>query len=513
MVTTLARSVPVLENNLMRYGLDRRCARVRATDVPVLELDNPASNARARIGAEIARALEEDGAEAIVLGCAGMADLAASLSAEFSVPVIDGVAAAVVLAEGLAAIGLKTSKRGGFARPIAKDLFRVVRALLAEAVTARSERATMPCRETWMEAEARQRSRSSNCAPAMARRSWSNGVDLSVAPGEFVAILGSSGCGKTTLLRTIAGFQKASAGRVRSFGHDMTDLPPERRDVAMVFQSYALWPHMTVLGNIGYGLRLRGMPREEIRTRVGTILAMLNMSGLEDRKVTDLSGGQRQRVALGRALAVEPRLLLLDEPLSNLDAKVRLQLRGEIKALQGRLGFAALHVTHDREEAMTMADRIVVMDQGRIAQVGTPEEVYHRPNSPFVATFMGADNTIALTIGAGACGQARRGRRASRRDAGRGRDRRTGPAIAYFRDDVARIEKPGAPGRRRDRAAGQGHAAVISGWSLPLRGGGRGPANSWSRDARLFEVGTPVGLCLPVARAASVSGQRNRKPN
>src|SRR5215210_7721427 len=214
-------------------------------------------------------------------------------------------------------------------------------------------------------------------------------IDLAVAPGEFVAILGSSGCGKTTLLRTIAGFQKASAGAIRLFGRDVVNTPPEKRGMAMMFQSYALWPHMTVLGNVGYGLRLRGVARDEIRTRVAKVLALLNMSGLEDRKVTNLSGGQRQRVALGRALAIEPKLLLLDEPMSNLDAKVRIQVRGEIKALQARLGFTALHVTHDREEAMTMADRIVVMDQGRVAQVGAPEEVYHKPNSPFIASFMG----------------------------------------------------------------------------------------------------------------------------
>ena len=324
-----------------------------------------------------------------------------------------------------------------------------------------------------------------------------NGVDLAVAPGEFVAILGSSGCGKTTLLRTIAGFQKASAGRVRSFGNDMTDLPPERRDVAMVFQSYALWPHMTVLGNIGYGLRLRRTPRAEIRTRVGKILAMLNMAGLEERKVTDLSGGQRQHVALGRALAVEPRLLLLDEPLSNLDAKVRLQLRSEIKALQGRLGFAALHVTHDREEAMTMADRIVVMDQGRIAQVGAPEEVYHRPVSPFVATFMGADNTIRLKIGEGPAG--RRVEAGPHHQAAPVQDAiAVGPTIAYFRDDVARIESP----------ARQAEGEITLQGKVMLRSypGGHyryavavGTSEYMVRDARLFEVGTPVGLCLPVA--------------
>ena len=225
-----------------------------------------------------------------------------------------------------------------------------------------------------------------------------HGIDLAVAPGEFVAILGSSGCGKTTLLRTIAGFQKSSAGAIRLSGRDVANLPPEKRNIAMVFQSYALWPHMTVLGNVGYGLRLRGVPRPEVRRRVGEVLKLLNLSGLEERKVTNLSGGQRQRVALGRALAIDPQLLLLDEPLSNLDAKVRVQLRQEIKTLQNRLGFTAIHVTHDREEAMTMADRIVVMDAGRIAQAGPPKEVYDRPNSPFVASFMGAENTLDLEV-------------------------------------------------------------------------------------------------------------------
>jgi ABC-type Fe3+/spermidine/putrescine transport system ATPase subunit len=320
-------------------------------------------------------------------------------------------------------------------------------------------------------------------------------VSLSVAPGEFVAILGSSGCGKTTLLRTIAGFQKALAGSVLSFGRDITGLAPERREVAMVFQSYALWPHMTVLGNIGYGLRLRGQPRGEISKRVKDILAMLGMSGLEDRGVTELSGGQRQRVALGRALAIEPQVLLLDEPLSNLDAKVRIQLRAEIKTLQARLGFAALHVTHDREEAMTMADRIVVMDQGSIAQVGPPDELYHAPASPFVAAFMGADNTISLKIRQGSSGlEVEAGpHHAATPIHGA---MRPGPIIAYFRDDAARLEKPDH--RSRDEIVLRGSIALRS---YP---GGHyryavavGEREFTVRDTRLLEIGTPVGLCLP----------------
>jgi ABC-type Fe3+/spermidine/putrescine transport system ATPase subunit len=323
-----------------------------------------------------------------------------------------------------------------------------------------------------------------------------NGVDLKVAPGEFVALLGSSGCGKTTLLRTIAGFQKTMSGAVRSFGRDMAKLPPEKRNLAMVFQSYALWPHMTVLGNIGYGLKLRGMKREDIAQRVAQVLALLNMSGLEDRKVTNLSGGQRQRVALGRALAVEPKLLLLDEPMSNLDAKVRIQVRSEIKALQARLGFAALHVTHDREEAMTMADRIVVMDQGRIAQVGTPEEVYHKPNSPFIATFMGAENTIDFEIGPGAAGlEVKAGPHHAAATIQSAVP--TGPVIGYFRDDAARLTAPDHQaedeitlrGKITLRAYPGGHYRYVV---------AVGNRDFTVNDKRLLQTGMDVGLSIPI---------------
>lgn len=230
-----------------------------------------------------------------------------------------------------------------------------------------------------------------------------DGLDLSIRKGEFVALLGSSGCGKTTLLRALAGFVKPDAGTIRVDGADVTRLPPDRRGMALVFQSYALWPHMTVAQNIGYGLRLRGMPRAGIDRRVGELQDLLGLSGLGDRKPAALSGGQRQRVALGRALAVDPSILLLDEPLSNLDARIRLKVRHDISALQKRLGITAVHVTHDREEAMVMADRIVILDAGRIAQQGAPEEVFNRPASPFVAAFMGAENMIALhgSVGSG----------------------------------------------------------------------------------------------------------------
>ncbi len=214
-----------------------------------------------------------------------------------------------------------------------------------------------------------------------------HGIDLDIADGEFVVLVGPSGCGKSTLLRLIAGLEEASAGRLAIGGRDMRGVPPQRRDVAMVFQSYALFPHMSVRENIAYGPKVRG---EAVGGRVEEAAAMLGLTAHLDRRPADLSGGQRQRVAMGRALVREPKLFLFDEPLSNLDAQLRVAMRAEIRALHGRLGNTVIYVTHDQVEAMTMADRIVVMDAGRVAQVGAPLDLYDRPASLFVAGFIGS---------------------------------------------------------------------------------------------------------------------------
>ena len=227
------------------------------------------------------------------------------------------------------------------------------------------------------------------------RKSYGNfevvhGVDLSIGEGEFVVLVGPSGCGKSTLLRMVAGLEKMSDGTIRIGNAVVNRLPPRDRDIAMVFQNYALYPHMTVAANMGFGLRLRKIPRAEIDQRVAAAAAILGLEELLDRHPRQLSGGQRQRVAMGRAIVRDPQVFLFDEPLSNLDAKLRVQMRTEIKALQKRLGTTSIYVTHDQIEAMTMADRIVVMRQGRIEQVGAPLDLYEKPANLFVAGFIGS---------------------------------------------------------------------------------------------------------------------------
>ncbi|OGL61220.1 MAG: ABC transporter ATP-binding protein [Candidatus Tectomicrobia bacterium RIFCSPLOWO2_02_FULL_70_19] len=227
-------------------------------------------------------------------------------------------------------------------------------------------------------------------------------VSLEVRPGEFFAFLGPSGSGKTTLLRLIAGFGRAQAGRVLIGGRDVTQVPPWRRNVGMVFQNYALWPHMSVRRNVAFGLEERRLPRAEIARRVEDALSLVGLADYGARRPSQLSGGQQQRVALARTIVVEPEVLLLDEPLSNLDAKLRVQMRGELRDLQRKLGTTAIYVTHDQEEANTIADRIAVLDQGVIQQVGTPIELYDRPANRFVAHFLGTANLIEGEVRGGA---------------------------------------------------------------------------------------------------------------
>jgi iron(III) transport system ATP-binding protein len=226
-------------------------------------------------------------------------------------------------------------------------------------------------------------------------------VDLQIRRGEFICFLGPSGCGKTTLLRIIAGLETQTRGEVWQGGRDVSRLPPAERDYGIVFQSYALFPNLTVAANVAYGLVNRKVPKAQVRERVAELLKLVGLPGSESKYPGQLSGGQQQRIALARALATSPSLLLLDEPLSALDALERVRLRGEIRALQRKLGVTTIMVTHDQEEALAVADRIVVMDHGVVEQVGTPMEVYREPASPFVADFVGKANVIAGEIRGG----------------------------------------------------------------------------------------------------------------
>ena len=220
-------------------------------------------------------------------------------------------------------------------------------------------------------------------------------VSLDVGDGELFTLLGPSGCGKTTLLRLVAGFYAPDTGEVRFGARRVDGLPPYERNIGMVFQNYALWPHMTVRANVTYGLRLRRLATAEVERRLAAGLARVNLTGLEDRYPGQLSGGQQQRVALARALVLNPDILLLDEPLSNLDAKIRTQVRGEIRTLQKDLGITTMYVTHDQEEALSLSDRVAVMRDGRVQQVATPKTLYERPVNHFVADFVGTNNFIA----------------------------------------------------------------------------------------------------------------------
>jgi putative spermidine/putrescine transport system ATP-binding protein len=225
-----------------------------------------------------------------------------------------------------------------------------------------------------------------------------NGISIRIAEGEFISLLGPSGCGKTTTLKMIAGFEDATEGAIRFDGNDVVHVPVEKRDIGMVFQNYALFPHMTVEQNLAFGLEMRKMPKAEMRSRIARVLDMVQLNTYAARYPRQLSGGQQQRVALARALVIEPKILLLDEPLANLDAKLREEMRVFIRDLQRRVGITTVYVTHDQAEAMTMSDRVVVMFAGRIAQIGSPSDIYERPENLEVAEFVGQVNIVHGTV-------------------------------------------------------------------------------------------------------------------
>ena len=285
-----------------------------------------------------------------------------------------------------------------------------------------------------------------------------NDFNLSAEQGEFVSFLGPSGCGKTTTLRMIAGFELPTSGKIQIDGKDLTFVSPSKRNVGMVFQSYALFPNMTVAGNIAYGLRMAGKPKAEIKQRVDEMLSLIHMKDFSGRYPSQISGGQQQRVALARALAIRPRVLLLDEPLSALDAKIRVELRQEIRRIQQQLGITTIYVTHDQEEALSISDRIVVMSEGRIEQIGSSSEIYNFPKTEFVANFVGQ-----LEFVAGGCCQPGRGTREGRRtDCSNQSDF---GSYEWACDPVGRASRGIKSGssRRREQSSGAGQHSHLSG--------------------------------------------------
>jgi iron(III) transport system ATP-binding protein len=334
-------------------------------------------------------------------------------------------------------------------------------------------------------------------------------ASFSIEAGEFFTLLGPSGCGKTTLLRLIAGFYAPDRGEIRFGDRVVNFVPPHERGIGMVFQNYALWPHMTVLQNVAYGLKLRGVGRGEIATRCSAVLEKVKLGALGDRYPGQLSGGQQQRVALARALVLNPQILLLDEPLSNLDAKIRVQLRAEVRKLQRELGITALYVTHDQEEALTMSDRIAVLDHGKVLQIGQPRDLYMRPASRFVADFIGVNNLIDGVVHsvAPAPGPLRvataLGELIAQRD---DRFREGDPCVVCVRPENASLENGTAGDNRLDgRVSFGAYLGTALRYDIELGGGVVFKADvrePWHH--RPLPAGSPVTVTFPPANVALV---------
>ncbi len=337
-----------------------------------------------------------------------------------------------------------------------------------------------------------------------------DGIDLTVHSGEFFSLLGPSGCGKTTTLRLVAGFEQPTAGKVLLDGADVTGIPPHRRNVNTVFQSYALFPFLSVFDNVAFGLRHRKLTKAEIGRRVGEALELVKLTAYEKRRPGVLSGGQQQRVALARALVLKPAVLLLDEPLGSLDAKLRRSLKVELKALQERVGITFLYVTHDQEEALTMSDRLAVMNSGRIVQIGAPREVYEEPGDTYVADFLGVSNLMEVDVverGPGQRCHIRVG------EAGlvaeRGEVDGLGPAHAVIRPERVRIEPYGSPGDNRVPAMVERLVFLGAATQVMLRLGAGVPLQALVQndgEQTGLSQGSPVHVFLPPDGLRVLSG-------
>ena len=336
-------------------------------------------------------------------------------------------------------------------------------------------------------------------------------IDLTVASGEFFSLLGPSGCGKTTTLRLVAGFEQPTSGTILLDGVDVSDVPPHRRNVNTVFQSYALFPFLSVFDNVAFGLRHRAVDKAELRRRVNDALELVHMSSFAKRRPGQLSGGQQQRVALARALVLNPAVLLLDEPLGALDAKLRRSLKVELKALQERVGITFLYVTHDQEEALTMSDRLAVMNAGRIVQIGTPRQVYEEPADIYVADFLGAANLMEVeVVSPGALRLGDFALASERCEAGF-----TGQAHAVIRPERVRIEAHGSPGDNRVPAMVERVAFLGSATQVMLRLAPGIPLQALvQNDGEHPELnqGTPIHAFLPPDALRVLAGARGVVP-
>jgi len=330
-----------------------------------------------------------------------------------------------------------------------------------------------------------------------------DGISISLEEGEFLSLLGPSGCGKTTALRLVAGFDRPNSGRIVVAGRDMTRVPPNKRDMGMVFQAYSLFPNMSAARNVEYGLKIRGAAREERQAKVAELLELVGLGHAGDRYPHQLSGGMQQRVALARALAIEPRVLLLDEPLSALDAKVRVQLREEIRRIQSRLGITTIYVTHDQEEALAISDRVAVLSQGRIEQIDTPAEIYGSPSTPFVAEFVGTMNRLEATVAETQTGQVDYGGVRLAVDAVRGRN--VGERVLVLvRPETVEL----GSGSNGAALSGEVISHTFLGPVTRLKvtlGEGEMTADVPASRAESYPVGTRVGLSFPSGSARLLS--------